>query len=185
MLDRASANRTIILEKGDPLNDADLAANLCIMVLMLQSSNRENQDSLRLFRDRGDVHGFVPSDGEQGAHADLLAAIPNLSIYDTGDGRELAWPMVKASMGNAMRIVRPVVVMDEGQRAVSDLAYVTLYGFNPSLVLELSATPKDVAERAGRPARRANILCEISGRELESEGMIKMPSSTPMMRATG
>lgn len=43
-LDRASANRTIILEKGDPLHRADLAANLCIMVLMLQSSNRENRD---------------------------------------------------------------------------------------------------------------------------------------------
>lgn len=173
-LDRASANRTLILEKGDPLNRADLAANLCIMVLMLQSSNRENQDSLRLFRDRGDVHGFVPPDGEQGAHAALREAVPNLSIYDLGDGTA-AWPMVKASMGNAMRIVRPVVVMDEGQRAVSDLAFATLYGFNPALVLELSATPKDVAARPNRPARTANILCEITGRELEREGMIKMP----------
>lgn len=179
-LDRASANRTIILEKGDPLNAADPAANLCVMVLMLQSSNRENQDSLRLFRDRGDVHGFVPPDGDQGAHAALLSAVPNLSIYDLGDGAA-AWPMVKASMGNAMRIVRPVVVLDEGQRAVSDLAFRTLYGFNPSLVLELSATPKDVAARPGKPARTANILCEISGRELESEGMIKMPMNvTPL-----
>ena len=188
-LDRASANRTIILEKGDPLNDGDLAANLCIMVLMLQSSNRENQDSLRLFRDRGDVHGFVPPDGEQGAHADMLAAVPNLSIYDTGDGRELPWPMVKASMGNAMRIVRPVVIMDEGQRATSDLAFRTLYDFNPSLVLELSATPRDVvarpatSARAAIPARAANILCEISGRELESEGMIKMPMNVAPLPA--
>lgn len=181
-LDRASANRTLILEKGDPLNFADWSANLCIMVLMLQSSNRENQDSLRLFRDRGDVHGFVPPDGDQGAHADLLARVPNLSIYDLGDGAA-AWPMVKASMGNAMRIVRPVVVMDEGQKAVSDLAFSTLYGFNPRLVLELSATPKDVAERPGRPARRANILCEISGRELESEGMIKMPMNVAPLPA--
>lgn len=187
-LDRASANRTIILEKGDPLNQADLAANLCVMVLMLQSSNRENQDSLRLFRDRGDVHGFVPPDGEQGAHAALLKAVPNLSIYDLGDGTA-AWPMVKASMGNAMRIVRPVVVMDEGQRAVSDLAFATLYGFNPALVLELSATPKDVAARpatatrAAIPARPANILVEISGRELEGEGMIKMPMNVAPLPA--
>lgn len=179
-LDRASANRTIILEKGDALHRADLDANLCVMVLMLQSSNRENQDSLRLFRDRGDVHGFVPPDGEQAAHKALLDAVPNLSIYDLGDGTA-AWPMVKASMGNAMRIVRPVVVMDEGQRAVSDLAFSTLYGFNPALVLELTATPKDVparaatAKRGALPARTANILCEITGRELEREGMIKMP----------
>lgn len=187
-LDRASANRTIILEKGDPLNHADLAANLCIMVLMLQASNRENQDSLHLFRDRGDVHGFVPPDGEQGAHAALLESVSNLTIYDLAEGTA-AWPMVKASMGNAMRIVRPVVVMDEGQRAVSDLAFQTLYGFNPSLVLELSATPKDVAARPARsgrealPARPANILCEISGRELESEGMIKMPMNVAPLPA--
>ncbi|MCA0910998.1 DEAD/DEAH box helicase family protein [Qipengyuania gaetbuli] len=179
-LDRAAANRVKVLEKDDPLHKTDLDTHLCVMVLMLQSSNRENQESLRLFRDRGDVHGFVPADGEQAAHKALKDAIPNLSIYDLGDGGP-PWPMVKASMGNAMRIVRPVVIMDEGQKAVSDLAHSTLYGFNPRLVLELSATPKDVPPRParnGQPAREgrtANILVEITGRELEREGMIKMP----------
>ena len=182
-LDRAAAGRVLILEKGDTLNHADLVANLCVMVLMLQSSNRENQESLRLFRDRGDVHGFVPSDGEQGAHKDLLDAVPNLSIYDMGDGTA-AWPMVKSSMGNAMRIVRPVVVMDEGQRAVSDLAFKTLYDFNPRFVVELSATPKDVQPRPGKVGRIANILVEISGRELESEGMIKMPMNVSPLPGT-
>ena len=173
-LDRAAAGRVKVLEKGDPLHRGDLGAHLCVMLLMLQSSNRQNQEALRLFRDRGDVHGFVPPDGAQGAHAALLAAVPNLDAYDMGDGMA-PWPMVKASMGNAMRIVRPVVVMDEGQRAVSDLAFSTLYGFNPSFVLELTATPRDVTAKGGRPARPANILCAITGRELEREGMIKMP----------
>lgn len=178
-LDRASANRTIILEKTDTLRRADLDANLCVMVLMLQSSNRENKDSLRLFRDRGDVHGFTPPEGEENAHSALKARVPNLDCYDLGDGRP-AW-MIKDSMGNAMRLVRPIIVMDEGQRAVSDLAFATLYGFNPSLVLELTATPRDVlprpatAKRPAQPGRLANILCEITGRELEREGMIKMP----------
>ena len=31
--------------------------------------------------------------------------------------------MVKDSLGNALRIIRPVVVLDEGHRAISDLAY--------------------------------------------------------------
>lgn len=172
-LDRAAANRVRILEKGDALNRADLDTHLCIMVLMLQSSNRENQDSLRLFRDRDDVYGFVPPDGDQAAHTALAKAIPNLSVYDLADGAP-PWPMVKASMGNAMRIVRPVVIMDEGQRAVSDLAFKTLYDFNPRLVLELSATPKDVT-KGKQQVRWSNILVEIAGRELESEGMIKMP----------
>ena len=95
-----------------------------------------------------------------------------------------AWPMVKSSMGNAMRIVRPLVVMDEGQRAVSDLAYRTLYDFNPRFVLELSATPKDVQPRPGKIGRTANILVQISARELESEGMIKMPMNVSPLPGT-
>ena len=184
-LDRTAAGRVKVLEKGDPLRREDLDAHLCVMLLMLQSSNRENREALRLFRDRGDVHGFVPPDGAQDAHAALLTAVPNLNAYDMGDGMA-PWPMVKASMGNAMRIVRPVVVMDEGQRAVSDLAFSTLYGFNPSFVLELTATPRDVAAKGGRPARPANILCAITGRELEREGMIKMPMNVvPQPSASG
>lgn len=179
-LDRAAAGKVKILEKGDPLHRADVDANLCIMVLMLQSSNRQNQDSLKLFQDRGDVHGFTYPEGEQDKHKALLERIPNLSQYDLGDGGP-AWPMVKDSVGNALRIIRPVVVMDEGQKATSNLAFQTLYGFNPTFVLELSATPKDVRAQAATatveamPARTANVLVEIAGRELEQEGMIKMP----------
>ncbi|HTO27930.1 MAG TPA: type III restriction endonuclease subunit R, partial [Devosia sp.] len=75
-------------------------------------------------------------------------------------------------------IIRPVVVMDEGHRAISDLAFGTLYGFNPCFVLELTATPQDVQPRGGRNPREgryANVLVEVTGRELDREGMIKMP----------
>jgi len=179
-LDRAAAGRVIVLEKGDALKRADVDANLCVMVLMLQSSNRENQSTLKLFQDRGDVHGFTPPEGDQAAHSELLKAVSNLTIYDLADGGP-AWPMIKDSVGNALRIIRPVVIMDEGQKAVSDLAFRTLYDFNPCFVLELSATPVDVAPKkatatkAASPGRHANILVEITGRELEREGMIKMP----------
>jgi type III restriction enzyme len=179
-LDRTAAGRVLVLEKTDTLNRADVDDNLCVMVLMLQSSNRENKDTLKLFQDQGDVHGFSPQEGDQAGHKALLERVSNLSQYDLGDGGS-GWPMVKDSVGNALRIIRPVVVMDEGQKAVSDLAFHTLYDFNPCLVLELSATPKDVAARKAsatipaRPARTANILIEITGRELEREGMIKMP----------
>lgn len=176
-LDRAAAGRVRILEKTDRLDFRDVEENLCVMVLMLQSANRETQDSLKMFRDRGDVHGFTPPEGDQAAHEALLKAIPNLATYDQGDG-VAAWAMIKDSLGNALRIIRPVVVMDEGQKAISDLAFKTLYGFNPSIVVELSATPIDVAERRGatpRPARYANLLVEVTGREIDREGMIKMP----------
>lgn len=85
---------------------------------------------------------------------------------------------MKDSLGNALRSIRPVVVVDEGHKAISDLAFKTLYGFNPSFVLELTATPKDVKPRGGRNPRKgryANLLVEVTGRDLDREDMIKMP----------
>lgn len=171
-LDRAAAGRVRIMEKTDRLDARDVETNLCVMLLMLQAANRETQDSLKMFQDRGDVHGFFPPEGEQQAHKAALDLTPNLSAYIG------LFPMVKDSLGNALRIIRPVVVMDEGHRAVSDLAFGTLYGFNPCFVLELTATPQDVQPRGGRNPREgryANLLVEVTGRELDREGMIKMP----------
>jgi len=171
-LDRAAAGRVRIMEKSDRLDARDVETHLCVMLLMLQSANRETQESLKMFQDRGDVHGFFPPEGEQQAHRAALEETPNLSAYDD------IFPMVKDSLGNALRIVRPVVVLDEGHRAISDLAFNTLYGFNPCFVLELTATPQDVQPRGGRnprPGRNANVLVEVTGRELDREGMIKMP----------
>lgn len=171
-LDRAAAGRVKIMEKTDRLDARDVESNLCVMLLMLQSANRETQDSLKMFQDRGDVHGFFPPEGEQQAHLAAIKRTRNLSAY-TG-----IFPMVKDSLGNALRIIRPVVVLDEGHRAISDLAFRTLYDFNPCFVLELTATPQDVQPRGGRnprAGRYANVLVEVTGRELDREGMIKMP----------
>ena len=171
-LDRSAAGRVRIMDKTDRLDARDVETNLCVMLLMLQSANRETQDSLKMFQDRGDVHGFFPPEGEQQAHKAALERTPNLSAYND------MFPMVKDSLGNALRIIRPVVVMDEGHRAIADLAFGTLYGFNPCFVLELTATPQDVQPRGGSPPRQgrySNVLVEVTGRELDREGMIKMP----------
>lgn len=178
MLDRAAAGRVQILEKDDRLDARDIESSLCVMLLMLQSANRQTRESLKMFQDRGDVHGFFPDEGDQEAHRKVLEATPNLDAYGKAGEADAFWPMVKDSLGNALRLIRPVVVMDEGHRAISELAFATLYGFNPCFVLELTATPKDVAATGGknpRAARPANVLVEVLGTELDREGMIKMP----------
>ncbi|MER8460318.1 DEAD/DEAH box helicase family protein [Mesorhizobium sp. M1300] len=180
-LDRAAAGRVQILEKTDRLDARDMAGQLCVMLLMLQSANRDTQDSLKMFQDRGDVHGFFPPEGDQLAHQKAIDATPNLSRYDG------FLPMVKDSLGNALRVIRPVVVLDEGHKAVSALAFRTLYGFNPCFVLELTATPHDVQPKGGKepkPGRYANVLVEVTGRELDSEGMIKMPLNLDARQGT-
>lgn len=180
ILDQAAAGRVLLLEKDTPFSKSDVEQNLCVMLLMLQSANRRSKESLKIFQDRGDVHGFFPSEGDQDLHQALLDKIPNLEAYPTNNSGSF-WPLVKDSLGNVLRLIRPVIILDEGHKATSPLAVETLYGFNPSFVLELTATPRDRAAIAARngspglPARNANVLVEILGRELDSEGMIKMP----------
>jgi type III restriction enzyme len=178
MLDVLSGNRVLLMEKGDKLDARDVDAGLCVMLLMLQAANRQTKDTLKMFKDRGDVTGFFPDEGDQEAHRLMLEGTRNLDHYATSAQTGSFWPMVKDSLGNALRLIRPVVVMDEGHKAVSELAFETLYGFNPCFVLELTATPKDVQARTGakpRPARPANVLVEVTGLDLDREGMIKMP----------
>lgn len=67
------------------------------------------------------------------------------------------------------------------------MAFNTLYSFNPLFVLELTATPQDVQPRGGanpRDARYANVLVEVSGTELDREGMIKMPLNLDARQGT-
>ncbi|MYF31685.1 MAG: type III restriction endonuclease subunit R, partial [Gammaproteobacteria bacterium] len=113
-LDRVAAGRVKVMEKNDRLDARDTNANLCVMLLMLQSANRETKDSLKMFQDRGDVHGFFPPEGDQKAHQQALDKAPNLDAYQG------MFPMVKDSLGNALRTIRPVVVLDEGHKAISN-----------------------------------------------------------------
>lgn len=170
VLDKAAAGRVKILEKSDALKRQDVEDYLCVMLLMLQSANRETQETLRLFRDRGNVHGFFPAEDDFLAHDALLRQVPNLDVY--GERRNLG-AIVKDSLGNVLRFVRPVVVLDEGHKGYSKLALSTLYGFNPCFVLELSATPKDRPK--DDPPMFSNWLVDVRGKELDREEMIKLP----------
>lgn len=170
ILDRAAAGKVKILEKMTPLDRRDVESHLCVMLLMLQSSNRENKESLRIFKDRGNVRGFFPVGDDFQAHSDVLHQTPNLDVY--GDKESLGC-VIKDSLGNALRLTRPVVVMDEGHKAFSRLAMDTLYGFNPCFVLELSATPAD--RPSATPPIYSNWLVDVRGTTLDKEEMIKLP----------
>lgn len=174
LLNLAGAGRVKILEKHHPLSRLDVDAQLCVMLLMLQSAARQSRETLRFFRDRGNVLGFVPRDDDIEAHWALLQQVPNLDVYAPWGQAEQAaraqkGSIVKSSLGNVMRLLRPTVVIDEGHHGYTETALRTLDGFNPSFLLELSATPR-VADTGG-----SNILADIRGTDLEREHMIKLP----------
>ncbi len=177
-LDNLSGNRVKIMEKTNTLHVRDVSDYFCVMLLMLQAANRRDIEQLKIFRNSGSVVGFAPDEGDQLAQKRAVKEIPNLDVTESGLMKEFRPGSVIDSLSNAFRFIRPVLVMDEGHKAVSEQAFDTLYGFNPSFVLELTATPKDVKISKGRGAaiyRHQNLLVEVSGLELDQEGMIKMP----------
>ena len=168
--------RVKILEKNSKVSRLDLQSNMCIMLLMLQSANRETKESLKMFQDTGRFLNFFPNPIDAEANRVLLKKIPNLDHHNDGSGGNenkaavgnAAWPIVKHSLGNVLRVVRPVVVLDEGHRAYSPQAVDTVSGLNPRFILELSATPN-------MKQHRSNVLVDVGGMDLKREQMIKLP----------
>ncbi len=177
LLNIAGAGRVKILEKDSPVTRIDVESHLCVMLLMLQSAARQSKETLRFFRDRGNVHGFFPREDDLRAHHELLRDTPNFDVYAPhGATPEEAvrsmGSVIKDSLGNVMRLARPMVVIDEGHHAYTENALKTIDGFNPSFVLELSATPR-VARKKGEHG--ANILVDVRGVDLDRADMIKLP----------
>lgn len=72
------------------------------------------------------------------------------------------------SLANVLYMRRPVVIVDEAHNARTGLSFETLARFNPSCIIEFTATP----DREKNPS---NILHSVSAAELKTERMIKMP----------
>lgn len=66
---------------------------------------------------------------------------------------------------NVIRSLNPVVIVDESHNAESDLSVEMLNNLNPSLVLDLTATPKE----------NSNIISFVNAMALKKEHMVKLP----------
>jgi len=159
LLDQASGNKTLILEKGQRLTTHDIEENLVILFVMIQSISRQNgKEALKVFQDSGGFESFFPSDNRYDLHGELKKNCPNLDLLS-----EIG-PIIKTSLGNAIRLSKPLIIIDEIHKVFSDMARTTIDGLNPEIVLGLTATPKT----------EMNILVTITGLELKDEDMVKL-----------
>ena len=166
VLERAAAGRLKIFQKNSSFSKHDLQNNLCVMLLMLQSANRETKESLKLFQDSGQFLSFFPPSYDYRAHKKLLAEFPNLVSSEQQENSPTVH--VPNSLGNVIRMSQPIIVLDEGHRAYSEQARNTVNNLNPRFILELSATP-NIKER------QSNVLVDVSGAALKQDEMIKLP----------
>ena len=166
MLERLSGGKVKLLQKDDRFTRQDVASRLCVMMLMLPSANRQKgKDFLKIFRDSGGYTSFFPEPDDLTANRELAERLPDLEKNSSG-----AW--VKQSLINVLKLIRPTVILDEAHKAYgpndkNNREFVkSVNRLNPRFVLELSATPK---------IGISNILVNISGTELQTEEMIKLP----------
>ena len=167
MLERASGGRFKLLEKDGYFTAGDVANYLCVMLLMLPAANRQKgRDFLRMFRDSGRYPTFFPDSDDLLGDGRLLEQNPDLE-------RTAVDGPVKHSLFNLFKMLRPVVVLDEAHKAYgardsgANQEFVrSINRLDPSLVIELSATPNGGI---------SNLLVDITGVELKDEEMIKLP----------
>lgn len=114
-----------------------------IIVATMQAFKQEDIDRLSVYKQNSDMqsHFYGITDPK---------VIGNLSFVD------------------AMRLRHPFVIVDEAHNQGTPLAFDTLARFEPSAILELTATP----DRLRQPS---NVLFSVGASALQSEDMIKMP----------
>ena len=72
------------------------------------------------------------------------------------------------SLANLLSVKSPLVIVDEAHNARTELSFETLARFNPSAIIEFTATP----DTTNNPS---NVLYTVSAAELQAEDMIEMP----------
>jgi len=72
------------------------------------------------------------------------------------------------SLANVLRLRRPFIIVDEAHNSRTDLSFDTLQRFNPSGIMELTATPDT-------EVHPSNVLHSVYAAELKGEQMIKLP----------
>ena len=167
MLNRASAGRVKMLEKEDTFNSDDIANYLCVMLLMLPATNRQRgREFLRMFRDSGRYPSFFPDSDDIFGNTRVLNEYPDLECHTEGG-------LIKQSLFNVFKLLRPVVVLDEAHKAygarnreANEEFAKSINRLDPRMVIELSATPNRGI---------SNLLVDIEGPDLKKEEMIKLP----------
>ena len=145
----------IDLEEAKSITRATMETSTVVIVSTVQAFKREDTEGLKVFE----------SNGALMHHFDGLNNAQKASLLKEG---EVGNETVPYSLANVLRLRRPFVVVDEAHNNRTPLAFDTLAKFNPSGIMELTATP----DTTNTPS---NILHSVSAAELKGEEMIKLP----------
>ena len=130
-----------------------------IIVSTLAALRIEDTDGRKIYDDNGHLKILL-----EGIKESILSTLDK-----TEEGSRVAY-----SLANVLKSRRPIVIIDEAHNARTSLSFETLSRFNPSCIIEFTATPQTI-HRPERGEFASNVLCSISAAELNAEHMIKLP----------
>jgi len=135
-----------------------LAGETCIIVATLAALRVEDTEGRKVYETCGALMD----------HFSGLTAELEVQLEKNGDG------VIPKSLCNVLRLHRPIVIMDEAHNARTQLSFDTLQRFNPSCIIEFTATP-ETTHKPERGQFASNILHHVSAAELKAEDMVKLP----------
>lgn len=145
-IDTDFQNRVEIFDKQQALTGhgftlTTVKENLCILVMSFDSFRTSNKEGRKVYQENGYLQSFAPL----------------ISTQLDGDD--------EVQLMKVLQAVHPVVMVDESHNAVSKLSEQMLNDLQPSLVIDLTATPKS----------NSNIICFTDALELKRNNMVKLP----------
>ena len=151
-LDQAFGGCVTVLKMGSALavKPGTLSADTVVIVSTIQAPRVGEKEGRKI---------YAEDNGQLMDHFEGLAA-EQLALLDKTESGKPA-----RSLANVFKLHRPVVIVDEAHNARTPLSFETLARFNPSCIIELTATP----------AADSNVLTHVSAAELKAEEMIKLP----------
>ena len=139
------------LTEAKALTRATLDTSTVVIVATRQAFQVEDEESRKVYE----------SSGALMHHFENLTPMQRQALLKDGD-------TVPYSLANVLRLRRPFVVVDEAHNNRTELAFDMLERFNPSGIMELTATPDMVRTPS-------NVLHSVSAAQLKAEQMIKLP----------
>ncbi len=139
-------------------NKSTYEDSICIIITTMAALRIEDINGRKVYESNGQLMNHFTGISK--------SQIDNL---EKGSENELLY-----SLANALRLRRPMVIIDEAHNARTPLSFETLARFNPSAIIEYTATPQQTHDPDNN-LFASNILSIVSAAELKKEHMIKLP----------
>ena len=142
--DRVSVYTKEQLLMGENFSPATVANHLSILVFIYDSFRTHNKEGRKAYQQNGQLYPF---------------------ISHFRDDEEILEDTDKCSLIQVIRHYNPIIIVDESHHTSKPLSVEMLKNFNPSFILELTATPK----------KSSNVIAYVPAAKLKAAGMVKLP----------